>query len=418
MSSGVRGTRDFYPEDMRVRSWLFGKFHDAAKSHGFEEYDAPVLETEEIYTRKAGDEIVSQLYSFEDKGGRRVSLRPEMTPSLARMVMARSGTLPTPIKWYSIPQCWRYERTQRGRGREHYQWNVDIWGMSDIRADAELLSVMVHLLRSLGLSEEDIVVRVSNRKVLEQVLGDLGIEGDEFTETCVVIDKMDKVPEEKIREMLKETGIDEEAITRILSIMGVKDLGALASELGEGSPAVHELTSLLGLCDSYGIGGWMELDTSIVRGLSYYTGTVFEAHDRVGELRAICGGGRYDRLIGTLGGKDMPATGFGFGDMVIMELLRGKGIVPDLVHDVQDVVFCLDEANRGDAMAIAGRLRQTGRLVDLVLEEKRMKWALRHADRVAAERLVMILPEEWSRGKVKVRDISSGNETEHEPGSL
>ena len=418
MSSGVRGTRDFYPEDMRVRSWLFGKFHDAAKSHGFEEYDAPVLETEEIYTRKAGDEIVSQLYSFEDKGGRRVSLRPEMTPSLARMVMARSGSLPTPIKWYSIPQCWRYERTQRGRGREHYQWNVDIWGMSDIRADAELLSVMVHLLRSLGLSEEDIVVRVSNRKVLEQVLGDLGIEGDEFTETCVVIDKMDKVPEEKIREMLKETGIDEEAITRILSIMGVKDLGALASELGEGSPAVHELTSLLALCDSYGIGGWMELDTSIVRGLSYYTGTVFEAHDRVGELRAICGGGRYDRLIGTLGGKDMPATGFGFGDMVIMELLRGKGIVPDLVHDVQDVVFCLDEANRGDAMAIAGRLRQTGRLVDLVLEEKRMKWALRHADRVAAERLVMILPEEWSRGKVKVRDISSGNETEHEPGSL
>lgn len=418
MSSGVRGTRDFYPEDMRVRSWLFGKFHDAAKSHGFEEYDAPVLETEEIYTRKAGDEIVSQLYSFEDKGGRRVSLRPEMTPSLARMVMARSGTLPTPIKWYSIPQCWRYERTQRGRGREHYQWNVDIWGMSDIRADAELLSVMVHLLRSLGLSEEDIVVRVSNRKVLEQVLGDLGIEGDEFTETCVIIDKMDKVPEEKIKEMLKETGIDEEAITRILSIMGVKDLGALASELGEGSPAVQELTSLLALCDSYGISGWMELDTSIVRGLSYYTGTVFEAHDRAGELRAICGGGRYDRLIGTLGGKDMPATGFGFGDMVIMELLNQKGIVPDLGHDVQDVVFCLDEANRGDAMAIASRLRQTGRLVDLVLEEKRMKWALRHADRVAAERLVMILPEEWSRGKVKVRDISSGIETEHEPGSL
>ncbi len=418
VSSGVRGTRDFYPEDMRVRSWLFGKFHDAAKSHGFEEYDAPVLETEEIYTRKAGDEIVSQLYSFEDKGGRRVSLRPEMTPSLARMVMARSGTLPTPIKWYSIPQCWRYERTQRGRGREHYQWNVDIWGMSDIRADAELLSVMVHLLRSLGLSEEDIVVRVSNRKVLEQVLGDLGIEGDEFTETCVIIDKMDKVPEEKIKEMLKETGIDEEAIRRILSIMGVKELGALASELGEGSPAVQELTSLLTLCDSYGIRGWIELDTSVVRGLSYYTGTVFEAHDRAGELRAICGGGRYDRLIGTLGGKDMPATGFGFGDMVIMELLREKGIVPDLGHDVQDVVFCLDEANRGDAMAIAGRLRQTGRLVDLVLEEKRMKWALRHADRVAAERLVMILPEEWSRGKVKVRDISSGTETEHEPGSL
>ena len=413
MSGGVRGTRDFYPGDMRTRNWLFGKFHEAAKAHGFEEYDAPVLETEEIYTRKAGDEIISQLYSFEDKGGRRVSLRPEMTPSLARMVMAKSGTLPTPIKWYSIPQCWRYERTQRGRGREHYQWNVDIWGMSDIRADVELLSVMIHLLRSLGLDEEDIIVRISNRKVLEQALGDLGIKGEDFNKTCVIIDKIDKVPEEKIKQMLTDSGINIDAISRILSIMGVNDLDDLASMLGDESPAVKELRSLFDLCASYGIQDWIQLDVSVVRGLSYYTGTVFEAHDRKGELRAVCGGGRYDKLIGTLGGKDMPATGFGFGDMVIMELLRKKEILPNLKHDVEDVVFCLQEENRTDAMAIASRLRSTGRKVDLILEEKRMKWALKHADRVGAERLVMILPEEWSRGKVKVRDVSTGIETEY-----
>ena len=414
MSGGVRGTRDFYPGDMRIRNWLFGKFHDAARTHGFEEYDAPVLETEEIYTRKAGDEIISQLYSFEDKGGRRVSLRPEMTPSLARMVMAKSGTLPTPIKWYSIPQCWRYERTQRGRGREHYQWNVDIWGMSDIRADAELLSVMIHLLRSLGLDENDIIVRISNRKVLEQVLGGLGIQGEDFTKACVIIDKMDKVPEEKIQHMLAESGINPGAISKILSTMGVRDLDSLASELGDESPAVQELRALFGLCASYGLQDWIELDVSVVRGLSYYTGTIFEANDRDGELRAICGGGRYDRLIGTLGGKDIPATGFGFGDMVIMELLRKKEILPHIEPDVEDVVFCLHEENRTDAIAIASRLRSAGRKVDLVLEEKRMKWALKHADRVSAERLVMILPEEWSRGKIRVREISTGVEDEYD----
>ena len=183
--------------------------------------------------------------------------------------------------------------------------------------------------------------------------------------------------------------------------------------LGDESPAVKELRSLFGLCASYGIEDWIQLDVSVVRGLSYYTGTVFEAHDRKGELRAVCGGGRYDKLIGTLGGKDMPATGFGFGDMVIMELLRKKEILPNLEPDIEDVVFCLQEENRIDAMAIASKLRSTGRKVDLILEEKRMKWALKHADRVGAERLVMILPEEWSRGKVKVRDVPTGIETEY-----
>ena len=181
MTQGVRGTRDFYPEDMRLRNWLFERFHNAALSHGFEEYDAPALETEDLYTRKSGEDITKQLYNFEDKGGRKVALRPEMTPSLARMVMAKSGALPLPIKWYSIPQCWRYERTQRGRGREHYQWNVDIWGAAGVEADAELISVLVHFFRSVGLSSEDIVVRVSSRKVLEKVLGSLAVSYTHLT---------------------------------------------------------------------------------------------------------------------------------------------------------------------------------------------------------------------------------------------
>ena len=202
VSAGVRGTRDFYPEEMRLRNWLFEHFHAAARSHGFEEYDSPVLESEELYTRKAGEEITAQLYNFEDKGGRRVALRPEMTPSLARMVMAKSGTLPIPIKWYSIPQCWRYERTQRGRGREHYQWNVDIWGMRGVEADAELLSVLVHFFRAVGLKSDDLVIRISNRKILEEVLGALGITGEVFSKTCIVIDKMDKLSSEVIDKQL------------------------------------------------------------------------------------------------------------------------------------------------------------------------------------------------------------------------
>jgi histidyl-tRNA synthetase len=271
-----------------------------------------------LYTRKQGEEIVGQLYNFEDKGGRAVALRPEMTPSLARMVMARAGALALPIKWYSIPQCWRYERTQRGRGREHYQWNVDVWGMDGLAADAELISVLVHIFDSVGLGAGDIVVRISSRKVLEEVLGSLGISGDAFAATCIIVDKMDKLSEDVVAAQLAEQGLGAEAVTTIQSTLGVDDLDSLSAALGDDSAAVSELAGLFDLIDSYGIADWVAFDASVVRGLAYYTGPVFEAHDRAGQLRAICGGGRYDRLLSSLGGKDMPATGFGFGDMVIM----------------------------------------------------------------------------------------------------
>ena len=414
MAQGVRGTRDFYPEDMRLRNWLFQKFHASSLSHGFEEYDSPIIEHEELYTRKQGEEITQQLYNFEDKGGRKISLRPEMTPSLARMVMARSGALPLPIKWYSIPQCWRYERTQRGRGREHYQWNVDIWGMEGIEADAELLSVMVHMFKSVGLTHDDVVVRISSRKVLEEVLGSLGIEGDSFTKTCVIVDKMDKLPEETVSAQLSDLGISDSSITTIQSVLSVTDLPELRDMLSPDSMAVSELERLFQLLESYGISDWTKFDASVVRGLAYYTGPVFEAQDRGGELRAICGGGRYDKLIGTLGGRDLPATGFGFGDMVIMELLSDKGLLPDISSRVSDVVFSMDESLRGAAMEVSSRLRGAGRTVDLVLEPKKMKWVFKHAERTGADRLVMVMPAEWESGKVRIKDLQTGEESDIE----
>tara|TARA_Y100000817_G_scaffold216172_1_gene170051 strand:+ start:1109 stop:2365 length:1257 start_codon:yes stop_codon:yes gene_type:complete len=412
VTKGVRGTRDFYPEDMRLRNWLFDNFAYASLLHGFEEYDSPILEHEELYTRKQGEDIVKQLYNFEDKGSRKVSLRPEMTPSLARMVMSRAGVLPMPIKWFSIPQCWRYERTQKGRGREHYQWNVDVWGTNEISADAELFSVLVTFFESVGLTENEIVIRVSSRKVLEEVLGSLGIEGDSFAQTCVIVDKMDKLSSEVINEQLSDLGHSKEVISTIQSTLGINSLETLKNTLEKDSEALNELQTLFEAIESYGISDWVEFDGSIVRGLAYYTGCVFEVNDREGKFRAICGGGRYDKLLSTLGGKDLPATGFGFGDMVIMEVLAEKDLLPELLSGVEDVVIPLSPDLRNVAVKVASALRSSDRLVDLVLDDKKMKWAFKHAERIGATRIVLVGKEEWSRQKIKIKDLETGEETE------
>jgi len=412
VTQGVRGTRDFYPEDMRLRNWLFDNFIAASLLHGFEEYDAPVLEHEELYTRKQGEEITQQLYNFQDKGDRKVALRPEMTPSLARMVMARAGSLPMPIKWFSIPQCWRYERTQRGRGREHYQWNVDIWGTTELSADAELISVMITFFEEIGLSSDDIVISISNRKVLEEVLGSLGVEGDLFAKTCIVVDKMDKLSSDVIEKQLSDLGHSSEVIKKIQTVLGIKDMKKLKSSLDKSSSAISELTTLFDLIEAYGMSEWVQFDASVVRGLAYYTGSVFEAHDREGKFRAICGGGRYDNLLSTLGGKDLPATGFGFGDMVIMELLAEKGLIPELISGVDDIVIPLNQDLRDIAVRVAASLRLSDRTVDLVLEDKKIKWAFKHAERVGAKRLVLLAPDEWSRKMIKVKDLETGEEKE------
>jgi histidyl-tRNA synthetase len=328
------------------------------------------------------------------------------------MVMARAGGLAMPIKWFSIPQCWRYERTQRGRGREHYQWNVDIWGTTKISADAELISVLVTFFEGVGLTAEDVVIRISSRKVLEEVLGSLGIEGDIFAQTCIVVDKMDKLSFDVIKEQLLALGHDSKVITTIQSVLGIKDMDSLEKALKEDSVAVSELNLLFEAIDSYGISEWIEFDASIVRGLAYYTGSVFEVHDRTEQFRAICGGGRYDKLISTLGGKDLPATGFGFGDMVIMDLLAERKLIPDLLNVIDDIVVPLNPDLRNVAVMVASSLRVSGRMVDLVLEDKKMKWVFKHAERIGAKRLVLLAPEEWSRKKVKIKDLETGEESE------
>ncbi len=409
--SPPRGTRDFFPEDMRLRTWLFDHWRDVSEQFGFEAYDAPVVEHEEIYIRKAGEEITGQLYNFEDKGGRRLALRPEMTPSLARMILQKGSALNLPAKWYAIPQCWRYERTTRGRKREHYQWNVDIFGVDGMTAEAELLAIITAFFQRIGLGADDVGIKISSRKVLQSVLKDLGVTDAQFAPVCVLVDKLEKVSREELQGEFEALGLSENTVDQLIATLSIKDLDGLAAVLGETHEAVQDLRQLWGLAEAYGYADWLQFDASIVRGLAYYTGTVFEAFDRGATLRAVCGGGRYDRLLSTFGGKDQPACGFGFGDVVILELLKDKGVLPTLAQVVDDVVFPYNEELRPAAVAVAQALRSTGRRVDLILEKKRTKAAFKHADRLNAERMVLVAPDEWARGEVMFKDLKSGEQT-------
>ncbi|MBN95435.1 MAG: histidine--tRNA ligase [Deltaproteobacteria bacterium] len=406
-----RGTRDFFPDDMRLRNWLFGHFRETARLFAFEEYDAPVLESEELYTRKAGEDIVKQLYNFEDKGGRAVALRPEMTPSLARMILQKGKSLALPVRWFSIPQCWRYERMTRGRKREHYQWNMDVFGVPGVGAEAELLSAITTFFSRLGLQSTDVGIRVSSRKVLQGVVEAEGVPPERFTEVCVLVDKLDKLPRDAIEKDMNALGLSPASVDRILDTLSLRSLDELAQALGDENEAVIELRELFQLAEGYGCADWLQFDASVVRGLAYYTGVVFEAFDRQGSLRAICGGGRYDHLLSTFGGKDIPACGFGFGDVVILELLSDKGLIPELEGGVDDVVFAFSEDLRGAALQVASHLREAGRSVDLVLEARKVKWAFRHADRIGASRVVLLAPDEWARGEIRLKDLSTGEET-------
>jgi len=415
-----RGTRDFYPEDMALRSWLFGSWRRVAAQHGFEEYDAPVLETEDLYIRKAGEDVTQQLYSLEDRSGRRLSLRPEMTPSLARMVLAKRNALPLPLKWFSIPQCWRYERMTRGRRREHYQWNLDVWGVTTLHAEVELLSAAVTFMSSVGLTASDVGIKISTRRVLSELLPTLGVPEDKFASTCVLVDKLDKLPEEEVRKELLAAGLDDAAATTLLSTLSLSSLEQLEAVVGAESEAVQELKTLWALAEAYGLSEWLVLDLSVVRGLAYYTGVVFEGFDRTGELRAIFGGGRYDKLLGTFGGDDLAAVGFGFGDAVIVELLKMKNLLPEQPGKSAKslLVGCPDEALRPTAMRAAAALRAGGATVDLFLESKKPKWVFKHADRTGAGYVALFDAREADKGLVRVKRLSDGVQQDVEIAEL
>ncbi|KAI4365611.1 hypothetical protein MLD38_021579 [Melastoma candidum] len=407
-----KGTRDFPPEDMRLRNWLFGHFRDVSRTFGFEEVDFPVLESEALFIRKAGEEIRDQLYCFEDRGNRRVALRPELTPSLARLVIQKGKSVSLPLKWFAVGQCWRYERMTRGRRREHYQWNMDIIGVPGVVAEAELISSIVTFFKKVGITSSDVGFKVSSRKVLQELLRSYSVPENSFGRVCVIIDKIEKIPVDVIKKDLMTAGMSDLAVEELLQVLAIKSLDKLEEVLGGKGDAITDLKQLFFLAEKFGYSDWIEFDASIVRGLAYYTGIVFEGFDREGKLRAICGGGRYDKLLSTFGGEDLPACGFGFGDAVIVELLKEKGRLPELNHQVVSMVCALDSDLQGAAAAVATKLREKGESVELILGVKPLKWVFKRAARINAERLILVGPDEWQKGTVSVKNLSSEEQYE------
>jgi histidyl-tRNA synthetase len=412
-----RGTRDFYPEEMRVRSWLFGHFREVARRFGFEEVDAPIVEHAELFTRKAGEEIVEQLYHFV-MHDRHLALRPEMTPSIARMVMARAGGLRLPLRWFTVTQNWRYERMTRGRKREHYQWNMDVWGEPGVAAEAELLAAIFTLVDAIGLERGRVRVQLNSRALLEETLraGVLASRPEAFAPLCVVIDKLAKIGAEAVVEQLCDPAgavrVSAAEARDVVALLSVKDLDEAAAAAPKDSAAIADLRRLFELLAAYGVADLVDFDASVVRGLAYYTGIVFEAFDAGRSLRAVCGGGRYDRLLETLGGPSIPAVGFGFGDVVIAELLADDGKLPAPPRGLDDVVCALGEAQRPAAIALARKLRAEGRAVELVLGDTRPKRVLADADKSGAARVWLLGPDEAARGVVRVRTLATGSEAD------
>ena len=411
------GTRDFFPEDMRLRNWLFDNFKASAQSFGFQEYDSPVLENEDLYKRKAGEEITDQMYNFVDKEGAKVTLRPEMTPSLVRMVLSKMRLAGEtvqladvlPLKWFSVPQCWRFETTQRGRKREHYQWNADIVGVANPNAELELLALIVSFMERVGLTSNDVGIKVNSRKILGGALQRAGVEDDKFAKVCIIVDKIDKIGAVEVQKLLMsgDVSLPEDVASKVVAAVS-KDFKL---EDNTDLDGVEELQKLFKLADSYGIRDWLIFDPSVVRGLAYYTGVVWEAFDRKGVLRAIAGGGRYDALFSLYGApKPVPCVGFGFGDCVIIELLKERGLLPTIDHSV-DFVVAAYPGSYPQAVGVARRLRASGSGVDVYLDEgKKIGNVFKFADKVGARMMAFVAPGELEKGLVRIKDLRSGGE--------
>ena len=402
------GFRDFYPEQFAERAFITKVWRDVARRYAFVEYDGPPLEPLELYTKKSGEEIVGQLYNFTDKGGREVSLRPEMTPTLARMVGARANALRKPVRWFSIPQLFRYERQQRGRLREHFQLNVDIIGEADVTADAELIAVAIDIMREFGLTPEDVRARVSDRRLLRALLEGIGIGEEALPGVFGVVDKLERQPRDVSREKLSVLGVGVDAADALFAMMGATSLDELRARHG-GSAAVSErLDDFARYFDHLGRLGvvdFVTLDLTIVRGLAYYTGIVFELFDARGELRAICGGGRYDNLLAALGGQDLPALGFGMGDVVLGELLRSRDM-PSVVAQPDFWVAGASPESLGDVMTVATLLRRIGASVEYALRPQAVAKQRKAARSAGATWFVTLGDTFRQNGALEVDDLS------------
>jgi histidyl-tRNA synthetase len=411
--AGLPGFRDFFPADFATRAHIQQAWRATARRYGYEEYDGPPLEPLELYTEKSGDEIVRQLYNFEDKGGRAVALRPEMTPTFARMVGARAGGMKKPIRWFSIPQLFRYERTQRGRLREHFQWNVDLVGETDVAADAEVLAVALDGLRALGLTAGDIVARVNDRRLLDALLTDMGLSSEQRVPAYAVIDKLGRETRgESHRRFREDVGLADATAETVLGMVESADLDALAASYG--SPAAMEqitrLQRYLDTLKDLGLKDYVQFDPTIVRGLAYYTGIVFEIFDRKGELRAICGGGRYDALLRTVSDVDLPACGFGMGDVVIAELLKERRLLPETKQHLDYYIVAVSDGERTLQRRIAQRLRARGHSVSYGFGGAGVGKQFKEADARGAARVVVLGPDEVEQGIMVVREMATGTE--------
>lgn len=407
------GFREFFPEDIAARAHIFEAWRRVAARYGFEEYDGPPLEPLELYTEKSGPEIVGQLYNFTDKGDRAVALRPEMTPTLARMVASRARGMRKPIRWFSIAQMFRYERQQRGRLREHYQLNCDLIGEPGPLGDAEAIALLVDVARELGLSSADVRVRLSDRRVLAALLRAAGVREEQLPVAYAAIDKCERMESPALVALLRGAeggGMPEAVAARVLEVAGLRGLPAVQSALAGvsgGGEALAPLAGTLAALEAMGLSEYLEVDLTIVRGLAYYTGTVFELFDAGRAHRAIAGGGRYDELLGRLGGVDLPAVGFAMGDVVIAEVLKEKGLVRTAAPSIEVFIAGVTDEDLPHVLALAHECRDAGLRTEYALAAQPVGRQLKLADARKARAAILIGPDDRARNEVQLKDLAA-----------
>ena len=418
------GFRSFYPDQCSIRNYFFDNWRTVARLFNFQEYDAPTLEPLDLYIEKSGDEIVSQLFSFTDRGDRTVAMRPEMTPSLARLVGAQAKSLKRPIKWFSIGEQYRYERPQKGRLRAFYQFNVDILGEAGIGADAEVIACLIESLQLFGLSSKDFKIRLSDRSLWTLFLKHWGIEDATMPEVLGLMDRIEKMDEKAIFDQLKkffDSDLELESffdsVQSFLKIASVEDLQVFLSELSPSTDfidlfqaRISELNSLCSLLTDIGLQDYVTIDFKIVRGLAYYTGFVFEAFEASGQGRALSGGGRYDNLIERLSGNPMEAVGFAMGDVTLLDLLESKSKLPDLKNIPDIYLIFSGEKERSIALKDASVLRSAGYKVDYPLKPLGFSKQFKEVNQKAVPLALIYGSEELSDNKVKIKNFKTGDE--------
>jgi histidyl-tRNA synthetase len=410
------GFREFYPEDLSRRNHIFRLWRQTATTFGFSEYDAPVLEPLELYKAKSGDEIEAQLFSFTDKGGREVALRPEMTPTVCRLVGAKASALKRPIKWFSIAEFYRYERMQKGRGRCFFQFNADIFGEPGPEAETELIALLVQCLAAFGLTVQDFYVRLSDRNLWFYYLEALGLDEPRIRGVLGAVDRYEKYGDEAFKGYTEQFGALEDGLkAKILAFLQIKSLAVLETTLsGIGgdklTARLADWKKLLGNLDAMGLARFIEVDLGVVRGLAYYTGFVFEAFDRKGELRALAGGGRYDDLVQKLGGPALQAVGFAIGDMTFALLLEQRGLTPTFVQAPD--VYCVigGETERLAAFGDIHALRAAGYRVDYPMKDLAFGKQFKVAAESGAKVALIYGGDELAKGVVKLRDLTERSE--------